>query len=182
MSYWDDYWGLDSLRPAAKRALQDLLPRGIAWTRRPGALSNLLEGLAFEFDRVVGEAAKVLREMHPGRSFLLLEEWENVLGLPDPCAPAPTLLGARQASAWSKLLSRGVDSWRDAAEALGYPSITISRYDPFTCNSECDDELLVGYWEYAVSVTAPTGPQDAVLRCRLQSLARAHTFVVVTFT
>ncbi|MBO6937529.1 MAG: DUF2313 domain-containing protein [Deltaproteobacteria bacterium] len=88
---------------AALDQLNALLPRGIAWTRRPGSvLQTLLGGLAEELDRVQARVQDALLEALPSSSTEMLEDLVRLAGLTglgtlDPDGPAGPLEVARRA-------------------------------------------------------------------------------------
>jgi uncharacterized protein YmfQ (DUF2313 family) len=81
-------------------ATADLLPEGLAWPRDPASnLGRLLGWVAEERERRHDRALNLLEvEVVPTTSQELLPDWEQALGLPDPCKPLPGTLGARWAA------------------------------------------------------------------------------------
>lgn len=66
-----------------------LLPSGRIWSQRPeSTLRRLLRAVAGVFAVVHDAADALMRELYPPSTVDLLPEWENLLGLPDACAPA----------------------------------------------------------------------------------------------
>ena len=71
-------------------SLQKLLPAGRIWNRKPGGpRDNLLLGLGNEFAHIDDRVLALLQEFDPHTTADLLEDWERVAGLPDPCLPTP---------------------------------------------------------------------------------------------
>lgn len=110
------------------------LPRGEVWARPEGSTwQRLLLGLAGELSRAAGRALDLEREIDPRTTIELIPEWEEFLGLPDPCAgPAPDLL-TRRAAVVAKLLDGGgaTAAYLIALAArLGY-LVTIHEHKPF---------------------------------------------------
>ena len=68
-----------------KRLLQRLLPFGSAWQRVKE--HPLWEALAGEFCRVDERGKDLLREIDPRSSTELLDDWEQLYGIPDECTP-----------------------------------------------------------------------------------------------
>lgn len=93
----------DALTVAAVDQLLDLLPRGVAWTRRAGSdLRKVLDAIAGELDRVETRAADVLEQAIPSDALELLEELVALAGLTglgelDPEGPLGPLQVAQRA-------------------------------------------------------------------------------------
>ena len=81
-------------------ATMDLLPQGIAWSRDPGSnLAKLAAVIAAERQANHERALALLEvEGFPTTSVELLTEWEQDVGLPDPCRPLPGSLAERWAA------------------------------------------------------------------------------------
>lgn len=81
------------------QATMDLLPQGIAWSRRPASnLGGLMGVIATErMTRHDRKLALLEVESFPSTTVELLPEWERTAGLPDPCRAAPGTLAERQA-------------------------------------------------------------------------------------
>lgn len=115
-------------------AIGALLPRGEVWARPEGSTwQRLLLGLAGELSRAAGRALDLEREVDPRTTTELLPEWEEFLGLPDPCAgPTPDVL-TRRAAVVAKLLDGGGTTAAyliALAARLGY-AVTIREHKPF---------------------------------------------------
>lgn len=64
--------------------LQQLMPRGKAWPRdQTAALTSLLRGFSARLNAAETNADLLLKEMRPETTELMLEEWEDYLGLPE---------------------------------------------------------------------------------------------------
>lgn len=116
-----------------KEALSKLLPLGRAWERiRENAL-GFLDAFAPEFCRVEERATDLLKEFDPGTSTELLDDWEQLLGLPDDCTPATIDLNERRAQARQKLAAVGGISatfYEELADSLGFEAF-VSDIRPF---------------------------------------------------
>lgn len=119
------------------RQLLSLMPPGAAWTRGVNSVFyKLLSGLAPEFARAQARAKALLDEFNPATAVEMLDEYEEINGLPDPCAPAPTSVEDRQAALAARLLDHAGHNPADyvaLAEALGHTGTTVHRrpYPPF---------------------------------------------------
>lgn len=157
-----------------------LLPQGPLWDslRRPNSQFNqLLRGIAEEFVRLENRTKQLTNEVHPLTTAELLEEWENMAGLPNSCVDASTqTLTQRRNALLTKLTLIGdnrIQYLIDVATQLGY-TITITEQPPYawqvnapattivesTCESRCTDPLRV--W----------GDQE--LECALDKINPAH--------
>lgn len=118
-------------------AYEDLLPTGPAWPRDADSiLSELITAQAQIWGNVDGRAADLLeREADPRSSLEMLEDWERVAGLPDPCVAETLTISDRQRALVNKLTTTGGQSrafFISVAQALGY-TIEIEEFSPFMC-------------------------------------------------
>src|SRR4051794_22688826 len=81
-------------------ATMDLMPQGLAWPRDLASnIGKLLGWVADERKRRHERALTLLEaEAVPTAAVELLPDWEQALGLPDPCRAAPGALGDRWAA------------------------------------------------------------------------------------
>jgi uncharacterized protein YmfQ (DUF2313 family) len=121
--------------------MQALLPPGKAWSRESSSIiTKVLEGCAPEFARVQARADQALIEANPLTTEEMLDEWEYLLGLPDPCAAAPTTTAGRQAAIAAKLIARighNAADYEAICEALGHAGaeVVARPYEPFAVGS-----------------------------------------------
>lgn len=179
------------------QALQALLPRGRVWPRDPDAMqTKTLAALAKVYERTNIRANQLLTDAFPVATFELLQEWEETLGLPDPCAGVAPTVEARRAQVVARLKAQGGQSvayYIAFAAALGY-TITITQYVPARAGLLRAGQPLNGPdWAHAWTVTSPTftithakaGLLSAgeplafwgnlVLTCELATVKPAHT-------
>jgi uncharacterized protein YmfQ (DUF2313 family) len=113
-----------------------LLPRGPAWPREADSvLMRLVRSLAEVWGgRIDPRAADLLeRESDPRSTVELLDDWERVAGLPDPCLAEPLSIADRQKSLVARLSMLGSQSipfFTELARAIGY-EILIVEHAPF---------------------------------------------------
>ena len=141
-----------------QQAMLRLLPSGRVWRRDPAStLSAVMLALAPTYTRNTAAAAQVLIDASPATTQNLLVEWENSLGLPDPCtAPNPSI-EQRQAAVRAKFGARGALTtayFITLAAALGF-TITITEFSPYTVDMPCDEPLLEPEWAFIWQVNAP---------------------------
>lgn len=189
------------------RAGRALFPRGLAWSDAIGSnLRNLLDGEGRAWARIDGRIADLQAEADPATTTELVEDWERLLGLPDPCPIISTTLQLRRAAILAKLTSdRGlsVGAFIDLAESLGWLAvdITIIEEKAFRTGVSTTGEVLQGEdWAHVWRVVAPvvnpifaaaglSAAGDAlvaydndVLDCFIQNSKPAHTLALVEFT
>lgn len=178
--------------------LQALLPPGAAWQREETAeLGKVLLALADEFARVDKRCDDLVAEADPRLTYELLTDWEKVAGLPDPCTGQPDMLEDRRSALLTKLTNVGGQSRQffiDLAASLGF-AVTITEFDPFTCESPCTDPSNGEDWRFVWRVNAPettivestcvspcTEPLrdwgNELLECAISRLKPAHTNVL----
>ncbi len=186
-----------------QQAMQRLLPPGRAWrVDTTSNLSALLLALAPTYTRSTAAAAQVLVDADPDTTVNLLDEWEESLGLPDPCTPLNPSLTQRQAAVRAKWGGRGglnTGYFIALAANLGF-TITITEFRPFAADMACDGPDYDPAWGSAWQVNAPqvttlyfsayqSNADDpletydsAELICRLVTNAPAETTVIFQFT
>ena len=192
-----------------------LLPPGIGIPREEGSrLYRVCHAIGDELARAHNRILDLFTEMDPRSANTesaatsdtgqggLLEDWERVLGLPDPCSDTPlselTIAERRRAAAAKLVAQGGVTAayFIEVAETLGY-TITIEEpLEPFRCDGPgCDYPLYGEGWAFAWIVNAQyddeeyfrcDGPgcdaplvdygTDALL-CLLEALKPAHTTI-----
>ncbi|MGP2976580.1 YmfQ family protein [Serratia nevei] len=104
--------------------LQQLMPRGKAWSRdQTAALTSLLRGFSGRLNAVESNAELLIKEMRPETTELLLEEWEDYLGLPD-CNAIPDGVDRRRDAVVEKYHRKGgLAPWQieqAVKDALGF--------------------------------------------------------------
>lgn len=142
--------------------LQALLPPGIAWTREPGkVLTRLLDGFSGLFATIDKRAEDLIYESDPTTTTEMLEDWERVTGLPDPClGPGPSE-AIRRERLRTRLIPPETCNPSDIislAASLGYQGCTIQELDTFRCTSQCTESLYsedsIFSWVLVVPATA----------------------------
>ena len=112
-------------------AIEALLPRGRVWPRDPASVqSQAVAGFAGTPTRLDAAAMQLIEDGFPSTAVALLPEWEESLGLPDPCAgPEPTI-ALRQAQVTARFAGLGGQSvafYTGFAATLGF-DITITEF------------------------------------------------------
>jgi uncharacterized protein YmfQ (DUF2313 family) len=148
--------------------LQNLLPRGVAWTRDPAStVTKLIAGLADELVRIDGRATTLLNESDPRQSNELLTDWERVTGLSDNSGL--DIVQARRDAVATRLAQIGGQSrayFIALAKAVGF-EITITEFRPARVGRvKAGDRLSNGDWRYVWRVHAPS---ETVRRMRVGS-------------
>ena len=186
-----------------QQAMLRLLPTGRVWRRDPAStLSAVMLALAPTYTRSTAAAAQVLIDASPATTQNLLVEWENSLGLPDPCTAANPSIQQRQAAVRAKWGARGALTtayFVSMAAALGFV-ITITEFAPFAVDMGCDQGLSEPEWAFIWQVNAPevvtfyfsaddSGVDDPLetydageLVCRITQDAPAGTLVLFAFS
>ena len=167
-------------------ALQALLPQGRVWPNDPLSIqAQVLGALAQTPARIDAAATALLAGALPGDYVDLVPEWEETLGLPDPCAGAAPSIAERAAQVRARFIGGGGQSlpfFIAFAAALGF-TVSIETFISFRAELSCVESPLFGDdWTFAwgVRIIAQTGTvSTAVLLCELNALKPAHTFVFI---
>lgn len=180
-------------------ALTGLLPRGRVWPRdTDSVLVQVVACLSPAYVRSSSAAIDLISAAFPATATDLIPEWQETLGLPDPCAGvAPTLVQQRQ-----QIVARLTDSGGQSApyfirlaKSLGYV-VTVTNDAPFRCGqSRAGAHVGTAEWFFNWDVHAPSvtiqpflaGQStsgeplqsfgNAVLECELSSRIPAHSIL-----
>jgi uncharacterized protein YmfQ (DUF2313 family) len=166
-------------------AMANLLPRGRAWPRDPDTnLMRLMGALAPTYQRNGATAAALVADIFPRTTTALIPEWEETLGLPDPCSPLNPTTEQRRAAILAKFIASGGQSapyFISVAAALGY-TITVTNYSPQTWAIGAG-QTTVSY--FAVGQSTVGDPLaswgNAILECRLKQIKPAHTILLFQY-
>lgn len=109
--------------------LQQLMPRGRAWSRESTSdLHKLVDSISPRYQRAENNSQKLLNEMRPEVTQQLLPEWEAYLGLPE-CGVTDQIFELRRAAVVEKDHRKGgLQTWQieQLAAALGF---TVKIYE-----------------------------------------------------
>lgn len=196
---------MDVMLQAWVSALQSLLPPGRAFTRDPSSvLTKVITAIAGMLLTAQLKLEDLLEQADPRRATSMLSDWERLLGLPDQCTPVGLQLADRQRSAFQRLTEQGGQSrpyFIELAELLGEPGVTITEFKRFTCNSSCNDPLVIedDVFSWMVNIPHPAlnarffncnSPCDSalqeytpsVIECALAKRKPAHTSVFFSYS
>jgi len=186
------------------RLLKSLLPRGKLWEgSEQSNFRKLLEGMAIEFARLHDRSLELIKEVDPRTTVELINEWETLTGLPDPCVNLTQTLQQRRLAAVEKLTRLASLSPRyyiEVARALGY-EVSITEFKPFRVGVSKMGESVNGLdWQFTWRINAPAvtvrvftiGQSgmgeplrlwgNEILECAIERIKPAHTFVVFGFS
>jgi len=112
-----------------------LLPPGRIWPDEDtSTLALLLRALAERLSAAELRALDLLAELDPRSTTELIDDWERLLGLPDPCTPPVVTLQERRARVVQRLTVQPNPRAQyliDLAVALGYEGATITETGPY---------------------------------------------------
>lgn len=173
----DDYAG----------AIRALLPRGRVWRAEQGSTQQALIGcLSKAWARLDIAGATLLGGSLPGGNLDLVPEWEETLGLPDPCAGIDATLDQRATQVLARFVAGGGQSipfFVDYAATLGF-DVSIFTFAPFRVDlSTVETPLYDQDWFFAwhVYVILNHGSLSGdVLACELRALKPAQTYVFIS--
>ena len=166
-------------------ALASLRPRGRMWPEEAASCQvQTLAAAAGSFERLDAAAQGLLTDAFPATAQQLLPEWENSLGLPDPCVGEDATVAQRQAQLVARLTATGSQApqrYIDYATSLGF-QIQLETFAPFRCGfSACGDGLGGPEWSFAwaIKVSQPSsqGFAAGVLLCEFAGMAPAEPTV-----
>jgi uncharacterized protein YmfQ (DUF2313 family) len=140
-------------------------------------------GLAQSYVRSGARAVNLIDDASPATTSELLPEWEESLGLPDPCTPLNPSTAQRKAAVLAKFLATGGQSpsyFIAVAAALGYPITITELPTPYHWQINAPT-VQVSYFTAGISVAGDPLWKigNLELECRIRSIMPAHT--VLTF-
>lgn len=178
---------------AYTQQLKALLPPGELWKLTGDAVNSATLGaMAAEFGRVHARGDVVIDESDPRTADETLDQWEEMLGLPDTAiVDIPDTTGERQRAVTQKYISQGGQTaayYTAVAAACGY-TVTIDdsyRLGVAYCGrARCPDPLNGEGWAYVwkvvVSAIAPTALSTTELEAIITRAAPAHTIVIFEY-
>ncbi|MGY6090401.1 putative phage tail protein [Avibacterium paragallinarum] len=115
-----------------------LLPVGLAWTRHPDSnFAKILSIRAEQLSQANELAHQLVKERILGNAFLLLDEWEAFLGLPE-CSEINTIEARRTAlvAKDNEIGSFNKHYLEEVAAQNGY-QIRVTTYYPHHCLRDC---------------------------------------------
>jgi uncharacterized protein YmfQ (DUF2313 family) len=168
------------------RARQNLLPRGRAWPRDPDAImSGVMEAMGATYERSGGSAGAIPADVSPASTTNFVVEWEETLGLPDPCTVANPTLSQRKAAILAKFIASGgqtKDYYIAVAKALGF-TITIEETDPYTWVVTAPGVAVIPFRLGVNVVGDPFWTLNTTeLECRLRAIMPAHTVLIFQYS
>jgi uncharacterized protein YmfQ (DUF2313 family) len=170
-------------RLAAFEALtRELYPHGRAWTSAPGSVTlGVLGAIAEALIDVELQVDRFAAETNPETTSALLAEWEQALGLPDPCIGAGANIEARRASIVRTLVGMQEVSTSGVLgflAMLGY-AVTLERFEPLKAGSGGAGDPVYGIqWQFVLGVHYWGSGDRTVLECSLPHVLPAHVAVV----
>ena len=181
------------------------MPTGIAWNRSPDSVqSAVIRAFAQAYQKNDDDANRLLIGAFPATALELLPEWEESLGLPDPCSISESdTIAIRQQAVVNKLIGTGgqtKDYFIQLMASLGY-DIEITEYRQARAGwSVAGEALNGGDWSFTWKGIAPdvsfrvarAGKAHAgdplrswgnkTLICLLSKYCPAHTIILIEFT
>lgn len=191
------------------RSFLAALPQGDAWPR--DAASTQVQALATlqpQFARLAARANVLLYDLFPANTEMLLPEWEESVGLPDPCAGEAPTVAQRRGQMVARFVTRGgplqsAASLEAFLALLGFDATITATTAPFRCGfSGCGDGLGDAAWYFLYTVSSSffsftsfecglstcgdpvgTGPiLNSVVQCAVTEGQPAHTVVNFRFS
>jgi len=187
--------------------LRKLLPRGRVWLREDdGTQAAVLNALGVTAENIDSAALTLIAAAFPASATEFLYEWNQTLGLPDPCfGPFSNDIENRQQIV-AKFISTGGQSipyFVALAASLGY-TITIDEYYQHTVTRPVTAPIYGEDWPFTWSVNVlgvppphwhhvddpvhdPLSsyiatPNETALACLLRRYAPAHTVIVFNYS
>lgn len=143
--------------------LRALLPDGPAWDPElVPELETILMGISQELARIDARAFDLINEMDPTRVSELVPDWEQVMGLPDPCLGASPAFEDRRLAVRQRLVAVGGQSRAyiiELAIRQGYPSASITEHRAPRFGRSRFGAAHFGTWAAQFMWTLHSGPR-----------------------
>jgi len=133
------------------------------------ASSRALPPVGAALQSMHARAEQLIEEADARTTSELLDDFERVVGLPDPCLDPATSTAERRRRVVQRLTYQGGQSvafFTSFLAALGYAGITVTEFRPMKCNSKCNAALNQGGWRYGWRVSVPTSAVKKVMTVR----------------
>ncbi|UQN43750.1 YmfQ family protein [Agarivorans sp. B2Z047] len=126
-----------------RQMAQKLLPPGFAWSRNEADnITYFLQGLAESLARADSDISDIEKEIYPESALILIDEWEDALGLPE-CGLGGDDLAKRRLDAYAKDTAYGgLSQWYyvELATRAGF-EVEIDEAYGHHCQSHCEAPL-----------------------------------------
>ncbi|MBC3952195.1 YmfQ family protein [Pseudomonas folii] len=143
--------------------LKALLPQGPAWdAERVPEIHQLLEAGSLELAREDLRLSDLLGESDPNRVRELVPDWEQVMGLPDPCLGVNPTFEDRQLAVRRRLTEMGGQSpafFVQLAISVGYLQASVTEHRAPRFGAARFDQTHFGTWSAQFMWTLNTGPR-----------------------
>lgn len=174
------------------QAARAMLPPGRAWNRQDGSnQASFCDALGDVYADQDGDSVQMLADFFPATATQGITEWNETLGLPDPCGGTPASQAINQQQIVAKLAATGGQSvpyYTALAAALGF-QISITEFSPTLIGDDAPAGMITktADWAYTWRVNilnSETAPADTtMLQCLLERYMPAHTqFYIVDGT
>lgn len=144
-----------------------LLPTGPAWPKEGDSSSvRLFEPTGTALAEFHARVEQLIEEVDPRTTSELLDDWDRVVGLPDPCLDPPTSTAERRRRVVQRLTYQGGQSaafFVGLLAVLGFPGATVTEFRPMRCTSKCNAPINQGGWRFGWRVTVPAATVTKVL-------------------
>lgn len=154
---------------AYTQQLYQLLPQGPAWPiEGDNASARALPPVGAALQSMHARAEQLIDEADARTTSELLDDFERVVGLPDPCLDPPQSTAERRRRVVQRLTYQGGQSaafFIGLLNALGYAGASVTEYRPFRASSKCNAPLNQGGWRYGWTVNVPAGVNVQVMTC-----------------
>lgn len=146
-----------------------LLPSGPAWPKEGDSSSARIFGPTGKaLATFHARAEQLIEEADPRTTSELLDDWERVVGLPDPCLDPPASTAERRRRVVQRLTYQGGQSvafFIGLLAVLGFAGATVTEFRPMRCISKCNAPINQGGWRYGWRVSVPIATVTKVMTC-----------------
>ena len=149
-------------RDSYTQQLRSLMPPGPAWASGPGTtFLQLLVAFAEELVRTHQKVLALIEESDPRTTIELLENYETVYGLPEPCIQIPDTVAQRQRALAEKWTRHGLATpqyYQDLVRSLGFPRAIVEEFYDSTNLYKWRINIITGdaaYWKVNEVVGEP---------------------------
>lgn len=163
-----------------RNALLNLLPMGPIWSRAEGGMVWIWATIVGKsYARNSARAIELFKVAFPATATELITEWENTVGLPDPCVGPVDDITTRQMLVVDRLVS-SIESSTEFYIAYTKKyfgiDIVIDQYSPFRFGTSFNGPF--GYEEWSHTWRIRSEQDLGFLHCIFSRIAPVHTWVL----
>jgi len=170
--------------------LAKLLPPGKLWFLETNSmLRNMLDAIGDELERVRLRGLDFIEETDPRTAYETLEDWEEMVSLPDEQVTAiPGTTSGRRVAITQKFVARGGQNYsffETLSAACGYPLLSLDLFaeSMLRVGFRCSDRAYGDAYAYTMQLNVAAPTAGALTHAEFEAVIRkaTHSHIQVQF-